>query len=371
MVTAADVINSIKPNLTKVPRGQTRKGSAGYDNIRDDIEKTKSLREGSIQKVPVNTDDITNKTYVDSEILAQLEDGTSTGQVAFWNGTKWVHTETNEVVWDDTNKRVGIGTTEPDTLLHVGNTANVGNTLTIEAATYPRLSLKRGNQEWITMIDTSGAYLITDVTENEKRMVIDTDGNVGIGTTSPEAGYKLTIQQATSASEYIAGLQNDGSTKAFTINADAENATWMDLYDSSGNIDIRLYTAGNSYFNSGNVGIGTGSPSKKLDVDIGSTAADGYQLSFNSGTASSEWRVVNPGVDNTAEFGTVNNNDLALITYGTERMRILTSTGNVGIGTTDPQNTLNVVGTGNFTSNLSVSNELNMFYNGTEMVIEY
>jgi len=44
MVTAKDVINSIKPNIAKVPRGKTKLGSAGYDNIRDDIEKTKSLR---------------------------------------------------------------------------------------------------------------------------------------------------------------------------------------------------------------------------------------------------------------------------------------------------------------------------------------
>jgi len=65
MVTAKDVINSIKPNITKVPRGKTKLGSAGYDNIRDDIEKTKSLREGSVVKVPATDFDIANKKYVD------------------------------------------------------------------------------------------------------------------------------------------------------------------------------------------------------------------------------------------------------------------------------------------------------------------
>ena len=68
MVTAKDVINSIKPNITKVPRGKTKLGSAGYDNIRDDIEKTKSLREGSVVKVPATDFDIANKKYVDDEI---------------------------------------------------------------------------------------------------------------------------------------------------------------------------------------------------------------------------------------------------------------------------------------------------------------
>ena len=46
MTSARDVINSIKPNITKIPRqSMTAKGSAGYDNIRDDIEKTKAVRE--------------------------------------------------------------------------------------------------------------------------------------------------------------------------------------------------------------------------------------------------------------------------------------------------------------------------------------
>ena len=66
MVSAKDVINSIKPNIPKVPRGQTQKGSAGYDNVRDDIERIKSLREGDVQKVPVNAKDIVNKEFVDT-----------------------------------------------------------------------------------------------------------------------------------------------------------------------------------------------------------------------------------------------------------------------------------------------------------------
>ena len=32
MTSAKDVINSIKPNLTKAPPGPTAKGSVGYDN---------------------------------------------------------------------------------------------------------------------------------------------------------------------------------------------------------------------------------------------------------------------------------------------------------------------------------------------------
>ena len=58
-------MDSIKPNLTNAPPGPTQKGSAGYDNMRDDIEKVKKIREGSIEKVPVFDNDIMNKKAVD------------------------------------------------------------------------------------------------------------------------------------------------------------------------------------------------------------------------------------------------------------------------------------------------------------------
>jgi len=61
------------------------------------------------------------KAYVDDEIVGALEQGTAQGQMSFWYhaGSQWTHTETSELVWDDTNKRLGIGVTDPDTLLEL------------------------------------------------------------------------------------------------------------------------------------------------------------------------------------------------------------------------------------------------------------
>ena len=65
MVTAKQIINSIKQKRTghTLP---TPLGEVGYDNPRDDLEKIKNLREGTIFKVPANAKDIVNKEYCDS-----------------------------------------------------------------------------------------------------------------------------------------------------------------------------------------------------------------------------------------------------------------------------------------------------------------
>ena len=62
---ANKVFNATRSKPIKMPK-ETPLGSPGYDNPRDDIEKVKKLREGSVIKSPINDIDIANKGYVDS-----------------------------------------------------------------------------------------------------------------------------------------------------------------------------------------------------------------------------------------------------------------------------------------------------------------
>ncbi len=55
MPTAKQVINSTKSKVVKGP-GPTQKGSAGYDNPRDDIEKVKKIRELIVEDLTVHND---------------------------------------------------------------------------------------------------------------------------------------------------------------------------------------------------------------------------------------------------------------------------------------------------------------------------
>jgi hypothetical protein len=118
------------------------------------------------------------------------------------------------------------------------------------------------------------------------------------------------------------------------------------------------------YYTTGNVGIGTASPSTILNVNVTGSLANLY--STTTGTTSSLWfvntadnRRVFVGMDGTGLFalstgalalGTDNTPVIIAPSYSTgEKMRI-TTTGLVGIGTTNPGSTLTVSGGGSFGS---------------------
>jgi len=58
-----------------------------------------------------------------------VDAGTAAGQVLYWNSgsSKWTYTETSELVWDDTNKRVGINEAAPSSRLDVGGDVEIAS----------------------------------------------------------------------------------------------------------------------------------------------------------------------------------------------------------------------------------------------------
>lgn len=61
---------------------------------------------------------------------AATDAGTAQGQMLFWyaTGVKWTYAETSELIWDDTNKRLGIDQATPAATLHVGDGGSFGTT---------------------------------------------------------------------------------------------------------------------------------------------------------------------------------------------------------------------------------------------------
>jgi hypothetical protein len=208
--------------------------------------------------------------------------------------------------------------------------------------------------------DTAGLVLKTGVTGGDvtstgtPRMTIDSSGNVGIGTASPAytnalfggsqrtfhligtAAPQLRIQSSTSGqADLLLQAGNSGST-AYIANA----ASGGDLFFSTNNGGSQ----GTRFAikDDGKVGIGTTSPGAPLTIDTGGTA-DALRIGNSAGT-DTFIRLGSTGT-NTDTHAVIkydkDDNYLSMVVAGESHGGggiLIANGGNVGIGTTSPQN---------------------------------
>ena len=283
----------------------------------------------------------------------------------------------------DNGTNVGIGTASPSYKLHVsgtvkgsdffGNLFSVGNEGKVVSTSSLGLQLQA----------TAGSKPITFFTNvggNTERMRIAYDGNVGIGTTSPAA--KLHLSESASGGNPSFILQDNARSGAATLNyillTDSSNTNQAKIgYLSGLNTDLTLQnlvgntslissnqikiTAGtNTLFensgsekmritSTGNVGIGTTSPSDKLHIEGDSTPT--IKIVDTTNTTITELYSNN--------FDTYLANESSgrvLIRTGGSNGFVVNSSGNVGIGTTIPSQKLDVVGNARITGAIYDSN---------------
>jgi len=196
---------------------------------------------------------------------------------------------------------------------------------------------------------------LTGATPSE-RMRIDSSGQVGIGTVSPNATLKVQgpVDTATlSTSSTPAARINNGGAISNWIGANGYNYGYIQSIQDDGTNNLKplaLQPLG------GNVGIGTASPSGNLHVDGGEvffSSTGNSKLQIKAGNTSSSF----------IEFGDPDDGNVGRLLYGhsdnsmqftvnaSEAMRI-DSSGNVGIGTSSPATKLEVQrsGAGNVAS---------------------
>ena len=183
----------------------------------------------------------------------------------------------------------------------------------------------------------TGSYLpLTFYTGGSERMRVDTSGNLGIGTSSPNGRLQVTGGTANASN-----LATAYSAAAFTLVP--KSTSGFSLAFGSGPSDfpyIQMSAAGSVASDmtlqpyGGNVGIGTASPGGKLEVNQGKLVVKTTDQSLsrvqiaNTGTGGRTWELVGglPGVNNS-------NFSIYDVTGSTTPLTI-DSNGNLLVGTT-------------------------------------
>ena len=340
--------------------------------------------------------------------LPDSNTGTVTGtgsatRVAFWSSDSAI-TSDADLYWDNTNKRLGIGVSSPAALLEINGT---GDAIRVESTNTGaggaqmdllHYSTSPADNDTMAYINMGGYYnttpsqayfssirtVATDIsarqgeltfwtvnTTLQQRMVIDTDGNVGIGTNTPfgkvDIQYDMDVDTG-SITGLTAGVSQYGNINFSGVLAQGAGAastsmqgiTWqVNNYLGSTNYGNQAQiVVGNNgsvgtfmgFFTSGNygaapveairidsaqnVGIGTDLPSSKLHLRDPGTNSD---VGIKIGNDSRDWNLkVMGSVSDSLQFFTHDNSNV---------MTILPS-GSVGIGATSPSSKLHVQSAG-------------------------
>ena len=202
-------------------------------------------------------------------------------------------TSSSERMRLDASGNLGIGTSSPNAILHLSqNTTNLN------------LYLQNTNgsgKTWAVNSDNLGSFNIHDT--NANRFTITSGGNVGIGTTSPNA--TLHISKSSAQLKLTDLAITNASYNTLLFEASAQNKFSLGV-NSTTSQNYALTIDGTTQ----NVGIGTTSPTQKLDVRSTSSISQ-YNQFVSTTVLSNLWNDATPGI---------------------ELLNAITNSGNVGAG---------------------------------------
>ncbi len=272
-----------------------------------------------------------------------------------------------------TEARVGIGTKNPAYKLDVTagnakiNNVFIGDVGHGEGWAGFAHSKSIGTQGYALLQDQNGQYTLINKksgggyigfrVDNVDKLVLQDNGNVGIGTTTPSQPLHV-VGNALLNQSFVGDVGHGEGWAGFTHSKSIGTESYALLQDQNGQYTLINKKSGGGYIglrvdnadkvvllDSGNLGIGTNAPDQKLTIKNGGigfdhNSADKKLYSPKDGLL--EWVTHNAAVEHAFAVSHQGEKTVYLSTHGNSYL----NGGNVGIGTTNPEAALSIAAKG-------------------------
>lgn len=333
----------------------------GVSSAQESLHTVGNIRLGSTAPARIYTASTELRLGVDSD------NNNDTSNITFY-------TNNDEKVRIDKDGNVGIGTTNPASTVHIQAPANALQLNNADEDTYMKVCGNRAQfgyraSDGFAIVQGAGgkgiAFGVNNATFGSGEVMrIKSDGKVGIGTTAPTqpvhiqatTNIPLKIETTHTGGNSRLEFANDTYRKSIGVNTDGK----FTIYDVTNNktpFSIVNNSENNALVISGsNVGIGTASPSTKLDVNGDVAVRGSVPLIFLEETDTTNLNTSlanNSGafnIDTANDGNTAGTTRLSVdhatgdITFhgATDSMFFDASAGNLGLGTTTPASAIHI-----------------------------